>query len=62
MPGWKGRRDIVEDVMHALVGVACTKIMESLDEAAFGLVGAEGRLSRITEIAAWLGLARARAC
>ena len=44
-----------------LAGAAHVKIMESLDEAAFGLFGAEGRLSRVSEIAAWLGLARARA-
>jgi hypothetical protein len=38
-----------------LAGPAHVKIMASLDEAAFGLVGAEGRLGRISEIAAWLG-------
>jgi len=51
----EGRRDIVEDVVRVLAGPAHVKIMESLDEAAFGLVGAEGRLARITEIAEWLG-------
>jgi hypothetical protein len=51
----EGRREIVEDVVRVLAGPAHVKIMESLDEAAFGLVGAEGRLVRITEIAAWLG-------
>lgn len=51
----EGRRDIVEDVVRVLAGPAHVKIMESLDEAAFGLVGAEGRLGRISEIAAWLG-------
>lgn len=54
----EGRRDVVDDVVRALVGPAHAKIMESLDEAAFGLAGAEGRLGRIREIAAWLARRR----
>jgi hypothetical protein len=51
----EARRDIVEDVIRVLVGPACAKIMDSLDQATFGLVGAEGRMARIVEIAGWLG-------
>jgi hypothetical protein len=54
----EGRREVVHDVVHALAGTAAEGILNRLDKAAFGVTGAEGRLSKIRELADWFGRGR----
>jgi hypothetical protein len=54
----EGRRDVVHDVVHALAGTAADAILNRLDKLAFDVTGAEGRLSKTRELAAWFGRGR----
>ena len=51
----EGRKDAVHDVVHGLAGTAAERILGHLDKAVFEVTGAEGRLSRTRELAAWFG-------
>jgi len=54
----EGRREVVHDVVHNLAGTAAQKILDRLDETAFGVTGAEARLAKILELAGWFGRGR----
>ena len=47
----EGRRDNLLDVMAALTGGRHARVLEMLEEARFGLLGADGRLNRVTALA-----------
>jgi hypothetical protein len=53
----EGRRDNFQDVIAALTGGRHSPILEMLEEAKFGLLGADGRLNRITALARRLAAA-----
>lgn len=53
----EGRRDNLHDVMAALTGGRHARVLEMLEEARFGLLGADGRLNRITALARRLAAA-----
>lgn len=53
----EGRRENLQDVMAALTGGRHARVLEMLEEAKFGLLGAEGRLNRITALARRLAAA-----
>lgn len=47
----EGRRENLHDVMAALTAGRHARVLEMLEEARFGLLGADGRLNRITALA-----------
>jgi hypothetical protein len=47
----EGRLDVFKDVIAVLAGGRHGPLLDRLEEAAFGLTGAEGRLARITALA-----------
>jgi hypothetical protein len=53
----EGRRENLQDVMAALTGGRHARVLEMLEEAKFGLLGADGRLNRITALARRLAAA-----
>lgn len=53
----EGRRENLQDVMAALTGGRHARVLEMLEEAKFGLLGADGRLNRIMALARRLAAA-----
>jgi Piwi domain len=53
----EGRWENLQDVMAALTGGRHARVLEMLEEAKFGLLGADGRLNRITALARRLAAA-----
>jgi hypothetical protein len=51
----QARRETMHDVVHALAGPAAPTIINRLDQAVFGLTGAEGRLAKTAKLATWFG-------
>jgi hypothetical protein len=51
----EGRRDVFQEVVALLTGGRQHHVLEMLEEAKFGLLGADGRLNRITALARRLG-------
>jgi len=51
----EARRETMHEVVHALAGPPAEKIINVLDQAVFGLTGAEGRLAKTAELADWFG-------
>jgi hypothetical protein len=51
----EGRRDTFKDVVAALTGGRPEQLLERIEEATYDLIGAEGRLQRVTALARRLG-------
>jgi hypothetical protein len=51
----ESRRETFQDVVAVLTGGRQARVLEMLEEAKFGLLGAEGRLNRVTALARRLG-------
>jgi Piwi domain len=51
----EARRETMHEVVGSLTGPAAGTITSLLDQAVFGLTGAEGRLAKTTELAEWFG-------
>ena len=51
----EGRREVVHDVVHAIIGPGADDVLNHMEKAAFDLVGAEGRLAKTRELAGWFG-------
>ncbi|MEV7551933.1 Piwi domain-containing protein [Amycolatopsis sp. NPDC089917] len=50
----ESRREVFNNVTTSLGGAGGARILRQLDQEAFGLMGASGRLKKTTEIANWL--------